>query len=51
MPKILYFLLPKNTFRLFGMEMMIIEKLQYKIHILEMLNPFFTVDEDIIKED
>ena len=31
--------------------MMIIEKLQYKIHMLDMLNPCFTVDEDIIKED
>ena len=51
MPEILYFLLPKNTFRLFGIEMMITEKLQYKIQMLEMLNPGFTIDEDIIKED
>ena len=51
MPKILYFLLPKNTFRLFGTEMMIIEKLQYTIEMLEMLSPGFTIDEDIIKED
>ena len=50
MPKILYFLLPKNTFRFFSTEMMIIEKLQYKIHMLEMLSPCFTIDEDIIKE-
>ena len=27
------------------------EKLQYKIQMLEMLNPCFTIDEDIIKED
>ena len=33
------------------MEMMVREKLQYKIHMLEMLNPCFTIDEDIIKED
>ena len=51
MPEILYFLLPKNTFRLFGTKMMITEKLQYKIQMLEMLNPYFTMDEDIIKED
>ena len=51
MPKILYFLFPKNTFRLFGKEIMIKEKLQYKIQMLEMLNPCFTIDEDIIKED
>ena len=30
---------------------MIIEKLQYNIHMLEMLSPGFTIDEDIIKED
>ena len=30
---------------------MITEKLQYKIQMLEMLNPCFTIDEDIIKED
>ena len=51
MPKILYFLLPKNTFRLFSTEMMITEKLQYKIHMLEMLSLGFTIHEDIIKED
>ena len=31
--------------------MMITEKLQYKIHMLEMLIPSVTIDEDIIKED
>ena len=31
--------------------MMITEKLQYKIQMLEMLNLGFTMDEDIIKED
>ena len=31
--------------------MLIIEKLQYKIQMLEMLSPGFTIDEDIIKED
>ena len=31
--------------------MMITEKLQYKIQILEMLSLGFTIDEDIIKED
>ena len=51
MPEILYFLLPKNKFRLFGTEMMITKKLQHKIQMLEMLNPCFTIDEDIIKED
>ena len=51
MPKILYFLLEKNTFRCFGTEMMITEKLQYKIQMLEMLSLGFTIDEDIIKED
>ena len=51
MLEILYFLLPKNTFRLFSIEMMITENLQYKIQMLEMLNPGFTIDEDIIKED
>ena len=51
MPEILYFLLPKNTFRLFGTKMMITEKLQYKIQMLEMLGPSFTIDEDIIKEE
>ena len=51
MLEILYFPLPKNTFRLFGTEMMITEKLQYKIQMLEMLIPGFTIDEDIIKED
>ena len=51
MLKILYFLLPRNTFRLFGTEMMITKKLQYKIQMLEMLSPCFTIDEDIIKED
>ena len=50
MPEILYFLLPKNTFRLFGTEMMITEKLQYQIHMVEMLIPCFTIDEDIIKD-
>ena len=50
MLEILYLLLPKNTFRLFGMEIMITEKLQYKIQMLEMLNPCFTIDTDIIKE-
>ena len=30
---------------------MITEKLQYKIQMLEMLSPGFTIDEDIIKED
>ena len=50
-PEILYFLLPKNTFRLFGTKMMITKKLQYKIKMLEMLSPGFTIDEDIIKED
>ena len=33
------------------MDMMIKENLQYKIHMLEMLIPCFTIDEDIIKED
>ena len=33
------------------MDMMIIEKLQYKIQMLEMLSPGFNIDEDIIKED
>ena len=51
MPKILYFLLPKNTFILFGTDMMITEKLQYKIQMLDMLNLCSTTDEDIIKED
>ena len=51
MIEILYFLLPKNSFRLFGIEMMITKKLQYKIQMLEMLSPSFTIDEDIIKED
>ena len=51
MSEILYFLLPKYTFRLFGIEMMITEKLQYKIQMLEMLSLGFTIDEDIIKED
>ena len=51
MPEILYFLLPKNTFRLFGTEMMIIEKLQYKIQMLEMLSPCLNIDVDIIKQD
>ena len=51
MPEILYFLLPKNTFRLFGTELMITKKLQYKIQMLKMLSPGFTIDEDIIKED
>ena len=36
---------------MFGTEMMIIEKLQYKIQMLEMLSPSFTMNEDIIKED
>ena len=31
--------------------MMIVEKLQYKIQMLEMLSPGFTIDEDIIIED
>ena len=31
--------------------MMLTKKLQYKIQMLEMLNPGFTIDEDIIKED
>ena len=31
--------------------MMITEKLQYKIQMLEMLSPSFIIDEDIIKED
>ena len=51
MPDILYFFLPKNTFRLFGTKMMITEKLQYRIRMLEMLSPCFTIYEDIIKED
>ena len=42
---------PKNTFRLFVTEMMITKMLQYKIQMLEMLSPGFTIDEDIIKED
>ena len=33
------------------MEMMITKTLQYKIHMLDMLSPCFTIDEDIIKED
>ena len=36
---------------MFGTEMMITEKLQYKIQMLEMFHPNFTIDEDIIKED
>ena len=36
---------------MFGTKMMITEKLQYKIQMLDMLNPCFTIDEDIIKED
>ena len=51
MLEILYFLLPKNTFRLFGTKMMITKRLQYKIQMLEMLSLGFTIDEDIIKED
>ena len=51
MSEILYFILPKNTFRLFGTETMITQTLQYKIHMLEMLSLGFTIDEDIIKED
>ena len=51
MPEIFDFLLPKNTFKLFGTEMMITEKFQYKIQMLEMLSPSFTIDEDTIKED
>ena len=31
--------------------MVIIEKLQYKIQMMEMLSPCFIIDEDIIKED
>ena len=50
MPEILNFLLAKNTFILFGMEMMIREKLHYKSQMLEMFSPCFTVDEDIIKK-
>ena len=50
MLKILYLCLPKNTLRLFGMEMMITKKLHCRIQILEMLNPCFTIDVDIIKE-
>ena len=45
------FLLPKHTFRQFSREMMITEKLKYKIQMLEMLIPCFTIYEDIIKED
>ena len=51
MLELLDFLLPKNKFRLFGTEMTITKKLQYKIQMLEMLNPCFTIDENIIKED
>ena len=36
---------------MFGTKMMITEKLQYKIQMLDMLNPCFTIDEDIIRED
>ena len=51
MLEILYFLLPKNTFSMFGTEMMMTEKLQYKVQMLEILSLGFTIDEDIIKED